>query len=1130
MTPIGGKSEFVVEVTAKGVKAVEDSVRRLLGGVRQVDTETKRVRRNTNELGRSFRNIALRTAAYIGIVRGFRAINNAITGTIKTGIQYNEVIEQSRLGIASLIAAQTDLVTSNGEILEGVEEMDAAYELATDQVRKLRIAGIQTAATTQELVDAFQQATGAGLAAGLSLDEIRQVTIRIAQAAGALGVPYRQLNEEIRSLLSGTIDQNTRIAKALQITNEQVRLAKEQNTLADFLLNKFEAFGVAGERIVETWGALRSNIKEAFELLSGEATFPLFEELRTRGLAQLARIFDFDTAEIADEFAQIIRDLQTVFGGIGSSLAGTMEGAVDAAQRFNEWLLANRDVVDSTVVGIGSFVSGIGEAVAAMTRITVGVVKWSVEMGIIAQTAETIGDIFRAIGRSPGLSALSTLGLTVGILAIIGSIIGPTASAVGVVAVAIVGLISGLDALSVSAAEATEEVTRLREAQTDLATETTSAAAEAFQLVAQYEALEQALRDGRVEEERVVDVQRQMVALLERLNTLSPEYARAVITAAALEGDYSDALRETLRLQDAGYVATLRDLDLLEESNRTRREAATAEIAANAARVPPQDFGPGGAAAAAGSRLAQGGTNVRLRDELIAIDEALASIAGQREDIAAARQEIARLLAAGAVTPDTPDTDGDSAITSRRAEIEANIASIRQSMREEEARLRATFEANKTSYVQYYQDLTGVQVSGLSEIAANYRELAGIEDDAARATQARTKAATTESQLRIKLLELTTAKENAAQQFLSQQIARDAQQLQAIGEIGEATRKRLEEQFREQKEVLANFGQFGIDETAGIDLFINRQVARAQLKELETQIAEVQQRVRARAEEIQGLVEIGAIDQQTARFLTALAFDEQVEILTTLIPLAEEYARIIGDPAIAAQVEALKAELAETSTEIAVLRDEWAEFRNAVADAAASNLANFLSEAVIEAETLGDAIKNLVGDLDGMRNMIGFLLADIVRLISRMIAMQIISASFAALGLPVPAGFKGGGLVRAATGGLLQGPGTGTSDSIVARVSAGEYVVRASSVKKYGPGFFHRLNAGSLPRDVTNLRRFATGGLVGGNVEPHQGKDFRGELTLGLEAGLVVDQMDSPAGERLVVKVVNKNRRSLFGG
>ena len=61
---------------------------------------------------------------------------------------------------------------------------------------------------------------------------------------------------------------------------------------------------------------------------------------------------------------------------------------------------------------------------------------------------------------------------------------------------------------------------------------------------------------------------------------------------------------------------------------------------------------------------------------------------------------------------------------------------------------------------------------------------------------------------------------------------------------------------------------------------------------------------------------------------------------------------------------------------------------------------------------------------------------------------------------------------RFATGGPVRGPGTGTSDSIPALLSNGEYVIRAAAVRKLGKGYLDLINNG-IP-----LRRFADGGMV----------------------------------------------------
>jgi len=63
--------------------------------------------------------------------------------------------------------------------------------------------------------------------------------------------------------------------------------------------------------------------------------------------------------------------------------------------------------------------------------------------------------------------------------------------------------------------------------------------------------------------------------------------------------------------------------------------------------------------------------------------------------------------------------------------------------------------------------------------------------------------------------------------------------------------------------------------------------------------------------------------------------------------------------------------------------------------------------------------------------------------------------------------------IKRASGGMIRGPGTGTSDSILARLSHGEFVIRASQVQKYGP-LIQAIN------DNKPLPQFASGGSPDG--------------------------------------------------
>jgi phage tail tape-measure protein len=80
-------------------------------------------------------------------------------------------------------------------------------------------------------------------------------------------------------------------------------------------------------------------------------------------------------------------------------------------------------------------------------------------------------------------------------------------------------------------------------------------------------------------------------------------------------------------------------------------------------------------------------------------------------------------------------------------------------------------------------------------------------------------------------------------------------------------------------------------------------------------------------------------------------------------------------------------------------------------------------------------------------------------------------------------GMATGGLVQAfAQGGQawrrivgkVTGPGTGTSDSIFAKLSNGEFVIRAAAVRKFGASFFEALNRGFMPP----MPKYAMGGPV----------------------------------------------------
>ncbi|RAH99035.1 hypothetical protein DLJ53_25775 [Acuticoccus sediminis] len=122
-----------------------------------------------------------------------------------------------------------------------------------------------------------------------------------------------------------------------------------------------------------------------------------------------------------------------------------------------------------------------------------------------------------------------------------------------------------------------------------------------------------------------------------------------------------------------------------------------------------------------------------------------------------------------------------------------------------------------------------------------------------------------------------------------------------------------------------------------------------------------------------------------------------------------------------------------------------------------------------------DAFSGFLQDLKSGKSGVEALQNALSRLADQLLNM-VVSNLFSSLlgGL----GFAGGGEVNVpsfASGGRISGPGSGTSDSILARVSDGEHIIRAKQAKRFRP-LLEAINSGAIDR----LPAFAAGGAVGG--------------------------------------------------
>lgn len=129
-------------------------------------------------------------------------------------------METNSLGIAGILQSMTEL---NGKQLEWNQAMSISQGILSD----LNDAALRTAATSEDLVEAFRALLGPGLAGGMNIEQLKEFTTVGVNAVKSLGLPRNQIVQELRDLVQGGIrPQSSTLAVALGLTDADIAAAK----------------------------------------------------------------------------------------------------------------------------------------------------------------------------------------------------------------------------------------------------------------------------------------------------------------------------------------------------------------------------------------------------------------------------------------------------------------------------------------------------------------------------------------------------------------------------------------------------------------------------------------------------------------------------------------------------------------------------------------------------------------------------------------------------------------------------------------------------------------------------------------------------------------------------------------
>lgn len=413
-----------------------------------------------------------------------------------------------------------------------------------------------------------------------------------------------------------------------------------------------------------------------------------------------------------------------------------------------------------------------------------------------------------------------------------------------------------------------------------------------------------------------------------------------------------------------------------------------------------------------------------------------------------------------------------------------------------------------------------------AERSKHEREARTLEAAAAREIEA-IKAKGSEEQIaaQTEVVQLTEEERLKRQAILDQVTALHDKILAARGDTRAVAQSQIDKEVRDAGVTLGQAGGLSpaqiVQQQADLKQTLQLQ---ADFTEAQRQAAEVQKDVQTQKSVIDEQVRSGLISQKEGE---QQLLDLEKSRAPALEAIAQKMAAIaeqLGNKQLAQEAATLSANIATMGKHTDDAAVASANLGDNIAKVAQSGLVEYFASGINRVNGFNSALVNVVGQIQ--------------QLIAKALVLQAIKI----LGLGGAGGDAGGatavsgGLGAAlaagafAAGGVVRGPGTATSDSVPAWLSAGELVVTAEDVQRNGGAeqLWGAIKAGGLsrlaPQTTADLPRFAQGGVV---THTHAaGGVSRSEVLLRLDRGLYAEFLRSTDGHRLIIEGLDKNPKA----
>lgn len=371
------------------------------------------------------------------IEQGVRQIASIFDSLISPGMNFASSMETLRLGYSGIISST--LQQDEKDI-----PFNRALEISDALLMKMQDEALKTSLTMEELGGALQSTMALGIDAGMSLQQVLDLTVVGAQAVKTFGLSNQQVVQELRGLISGEairpgVDM---LATVLGYTTATVNKLREEGTLYEDVMKRMAGFQAASNEFQNTWAGLISNLDDGISRVFGTAmkSSGLFETFKEQAL-KLQQVFftinktmeQQDNGEMKEVFTTTLNEstlniVEKIYSAM-AKLIKALSPIIDLLGKISNIILTG--VVNS----LDLLATGLAVISAALTPLWTGL---GIVMDLLSEVQGYFTELLDVLLSNTDMLAGMTLGLgalAVALLFLINPILG-VVGAIGAIGLA----------------------------------------------------------------------------------------------------------------------------------------------------------------------------------------------------------------------------------------------------------------------------------------------------------------------------------------------------------------------------------------------------------------------------------------------------------------------------------------------------------------------------------------------------------------------------------------------------------------------------------------------------------------------------------------------------------------------